>query len=359
MRVAVKDLIAVRGLPRSLGNRDVLDVAAPEPEDAECLAALRHSESVGEAQFVGTVQLHEFALGATGVNHWFGTPVNPSHHELIPGGSSSGSAVAVASGAADISFATDTGGSIRIPAACCGVYGVMATAGTLPMGGVHPVSPSLDRLGVIARSVDDLSMGLRLLNPTFSGPESVDGVVLGRFAIDADPRIDAAVDLVLAGLDLTVRQMRLGSWELAQSANRALLCLEAANSYRWLRDPEHGVRWGKDIERVFREGSVTSKSHRVRIAEIQQRWAREIDEAFELCDVLVLPTLLGEVPTLENADDMYKIRATSPINLAGLPSIAVPISWSGRGPASIQLVGRPMSEGLLLGLAARIEQNSR
>ena len=116
-RIAVKDVIDIAGVPTTAGCKALADTAAPAARDAACMAGAR----AAGAAIVGKANLHELAFGASGVNQWFGTPVNPLDPALLPGGSSSGSAVAVAEGSADIGYGTDTGGSVRIPAAFCGL----------------------------------------------------------------------------------------------------------------------------------------------------------------------------------------------------------------------------------------------
>ncbi len=163
-RVAVKDLIDMAGLPTTAGSRVVAESAVPAPADAACLAGLR----AAGAQIVGRANLHELALGVTGINPWFGTPTNPLDSSLAPGGSSSGSAVAVASGDATVAYGTDTGGSIRIPAACCGISGLKTTWGRIPVAGVRPLAPSLDTVGPMAADIAGLVLGMQLLEPGFA-----------------------------------------------------------------------------------------------------------------------------------------------------------------------------------------------
>ena len=131
VRLAVKDLIDMAGEPTTAGCRAVAERAVPADRDAVCLAGAREAG----ARIVGRTNLHELALGVTGVNEWYGTPVNPLDPSRVPGGSSSGSAVAVATDEADVAYGSDTGGSIRIPAACCGVAGLKTTWGRIPLAG--------------------------------------------------------------------------------------------------------------------------------------------------------------------------------------------------------------------------------
>ena len=152
-RVAVKDLIDMAGLPTTAGSRPVADAALPAERDAACLAGLRAAIDAGQARFAGKTNLHELAFGITGINGAFGTPVNPLDPRRMPGGSSSGSGTAVAAGEADIAYGSDTGGSIRIPAACCGITGLKTTWGRISLDGVRPLAHSLDTVGPMARDI--------------------------------------------------------------------------------------------------------------------------------------------------------------------------------------------------------------
>src|SRR3984957_9004231 len=164
IRLAVKDLIDVAGVPTTAGSRALAAIAVAAERDAPCLAGAR----AAGARIVGKANLHELALGASGVNEYFGTPVNPLDPGLVPGGSSSGSAVAVADDEADLAYGSDTGGSVRVPAAFCGITGLKTTHGRIPLDGVWPLAPSLDTIGPMARDVAGVAAGLALLEPGFS-----------------------------------------------------------------------------------------------------------------------------------------------------------------------------------------------
>jgi amidase len=142
----------VAGVPTTAGSRAVERDAAPATADAACLAGAR----AAGARIVGKTNVHELAMLPLGTNQWFGTPVNPLDPALIPGGSSSGSAVAVATGEADVALGSDTGGSIRIPAACCGITGLKTSYGRLPLDSARPLAPSLDTVGPMAATIDGL-----------------------------------------------------------------------------------------------------------------------------------------------------------------------------------------------------------
>src|SRR5947209_4402652 len=199
-RLAVKDLIDVEGVPTTAGCKAVAETAAPAEKDAPCMAGAR----AANARIVGKANLHELAFGATGVNPWYGTPENPLDPALVPGGSSSGSAVAAATDEADVAYGSDTGGSVRIPSACCGTTGLKTTHGRIPLEGVWPLALSLDTVGPMARDVGGVVLGMQLLEPGFE-MAGVAPTTVGRFRLQGtDPEIDAAIDGALSGAELEV-----------------------------------------------------------------------------------------------------------------------------------------------------------
>ena len=224
VRLAVKDLIDMAGEPTTAGCRAVADRAVPADRDAARPAGAREAG----ARIVGRTNLHELALGVTGVNQWYGTPVNPLDPSRVPGGSSSGSAVAVATDEADVAYGSDTGGSIRIPAACCGVAGLKTTWGRIPLHGVWPLAPSFDTVGPMARTVGGLVTGMQLLEPGFSvaGPDGAD-LVVGRLPVEADPAITAALDRALGVVGWDCRELTLPGWDDATLQAGLLLVVEA------------------------------------------------------------------------------------------------------------------------------------
>jgi len=236
IRLAVKDLIDVAGVPTTAGSRALAATAAAAERDAPCLAGAR----AAGARIVGKANLNELAYGASGVNEYFGTPVNPLDPGRVPGGSSSGSAVAVADGEADLAFGSDTGGSIRVPAAFCGITGLKTTHGRIPLAGVWPLAPSMDTIGPMARDVAGVAAGLALLEPGFSvdvtAAARVGRIRPGRFVVD--PVIDAAVDAALARCGVEVIDVELPGWDLAGRTSDVIIDAEAVISNRvLLADP--------------------------------------------------------------------------------------------------------------------------
>ena len=361
LRVAVKDLIDMAGLPTTAGCRAVADTALPASRDAACLAGLRAAMGRGEARFVGKTNLHELAYGISGINDAFGTPVNPLDPRRIPGGSSSGSATAVAADEADVAYGSDTGGSIRIPAACCGISGLKTTWGRISLDGVRPLAPSLDTVGPMARDVSGLVAGMALLEPGFAVADKAPQVV-GRLTIDAHPVINAAVDGALRAAGFVVAPITIGELDDVIAASMALLDAQAwaTNAELVATAPD---RIGRDVlHRLRHAATITDARLSAARAEIA-RWKATLDRVWSRVELLAAPTLLGFPPLTDEADVISAIRGlTSPVNAAGLPALALPVpadgprAGGGPLPASIQLIGPANSEDRLLAAGAVLEQ---
>jgi amidase len=349
IRLAVKDLIDMEGELTTAGCRAVAARAVPAPRDAACLAGAR----AAGARIVGRTNLHELALGVTGINQWYGTPVNPLDPARVPGGSSSGSAVAVAIGEADVAYGSDTGGSIRIPAACCGTAGLKTTWGRISSEGVWPLAPSFDTVGPMARDVAGLVSGMTLLEPGFAVAETA-RVVIGRLRPPADPVIDAAVDRLLHDAEGPVLELEAPGWDRATADAALLLVFEAWESNRALaaEDPE-GI--GTDVRERLLSGATFDAAAVAAAWAGQQAWIAEVTALFEQVDFLVTSTLSMFPPLLENGSDLLAGRCTLPVNLAGLPALSLPLRTGGHLPASIQLIGPARSEEQLLATGAWLE----
>jgi amidase len=352
VRLAVKDLIDMEGEPTTAGCRAVAKRALPADRDAACLAGAR----AAGARIVGRTNLHELALGVTGVNPWYGTPVNPIDPTRVPGGSSSGSAVAVATGEADVAFGSDTGGSVRIPSACCGTAGLKTTWGRIPLDGVFPLSPSFDTVGPMARDVGGLVTGMQLLEPGFAVADDGvgDELVVGRLPLEADPAITAAIDRAIAAAGWRCRELALPGWDAALTQAGLLLVVEAWHTDRSLvsDDPE-GI--GEDV-RIRLQIGASFDDATVRSAwETQREWQATLERAFTEVALLVTPTLTIFPPPLEDGDELLVARCTLPVNLAGVPALCLPVPTGGVFPASLQLIGPAMSEERLLAAGTHLE----
>ena len=356
-RVAVKDLIDVAGLPTTAGSRAVADGALPAERDAACLAGLRAAIGDGRAQFAGKVNLHELAYGITGINSAFGTPVNPLDPLRMPGGSSSGSGTAVASGEADIAYGSDTGGSIRIPAACLGITGLKTTWGRIPLDGVRPLAAGLDTVGPMARDIAGVAAGMALLEPGFTMAETAPRTV-GVLALDADPVVTVAIDDALRTAEFEVRTVVVPGLDAVIAAAITILDAQAwaANS---ALVAAAGDKIGFDVMDRLGRASAVTPAQVVAAEAVIAGWRATLDDLWQRVDILAAPTLLGYPPLLEDSHLLFKLRAlTSPVNAAGVPSLALPIPSAALDrpiPANVQLIGPHNSEERLLAAGALLE----
>src|SRR5579884_2384932 len=346
-RLAVKDLMDMVGVPTTAGCKALADIARPAPTDASCLLGARQAG----VRIVGRTNLHELALGVTGVNPWFGTPINPLDPRLVPGGSSSGSAVAVATGEADVAFGSDTGGSIRVPSAFCGTVGLKTTFGRVPVDGVWPLAPSLDTVGPMARDVAGVALGMALLEPGFA-PAPAPAPLVARLRpagphelVAVDPAIDAAVDRALSRAGIEAPDVVVGDWAAALEATWVILDAEAAGANRdLLGDPDRRAGLGATVRSRLEAGAALDAG---RVAAARGFRAR--------APVLALPTVRFFPPPLEEADGPRYTTFTNPFNLAGVPALSLPVPTAGPLPAGLQLVAPAGGEELLLATAAVIE----
>jgi amidase len=310
---------------------------------------------------VGKANLHELAFGGAGTNQWYGTPVNPLDPELLPGGSSSGSAVAVADGDADYGYGTDTGGSVRIPSAFCGLAGLKTTYGRISTVRVWPLAPSFDTVGPIAADVAGLAAAMTLLEPGFtSGPRPAER--LGRLrppAEGGDQEVDAAIDAALSRSGLEIVDVQLPDWPIALAHTYALLDSEAAVAdAALLADPASDGKISAAVRTRLELGAAVS-AERIRVArEFRPSWRAQLTALLDSVDALVLPTVPFFAPPLAEAGQRNFTQFTAPINLAGLPALALPVPSRRRLPASLQVVGPAGGEELLLATGAVLEASA-
>jgi len=354
LRLAVKDLIDIAGLPTTAGSRAVADQAEPAAADAPCLAGARAAGAV----ITGKTNLNELAFGASGRNEHYGTPVNPLDPALLPGGSSSGSAVAVATGDADVAYGSDTGGSIRVPAAYCGITGLKTTHGRIPLTGVWPLSPSLDTVGPMATTVAGVATGMALLEPGFA-VAAAPATRLGRLrpeSTNVDPVIDAAIDQAVARAGIPVADLELPGWTDALKAVYSIMDSEIIACHgRLLADPQDRAKLGALVrERLIEAAAVTSEQTDLARA-YQRTWQARFDQLFGQADVLVMAAVAIFPAAVADPEAGGHTRCTAPVNLAGLPALALPVPSSRGLPAGLQLIGPPGSEELLLATGAVIE----
>ncbi|OYW70972.1 MAG: amidase [Verrucomicrobia bacterium 12-59-8] len=377
LRLAVKDNIDMKGEVTTAGSAYLARTSPPAARDAPCLALARERN----VAIVGKTNLTEFAVTVSGENSHFGTPRNrfDGRHEVIPGGSSSGSAVAVKTGMADVALGTDTAGSIRVPAACCGVYGLKTTFGLVSTKGVFPISPKyLDTVGPMARDIDHLVKGMDLLQRGFAGRyaravaarPSARQITIGRLYLDGtDPAIDKAIDETLAARHFKVITLPASfkqQWEQAQKDGKVVAAADA-----WLSDRQYDNKKGVSFltKAVFALGQMEYHTSYDAALKRRPHWQHTLRELFKHVDFIAVPTLQGLPPKFPfwGSSVVFELRVfgmqnTVAVNYAGNPALAVPITLPARKKivpvTSLQLIGRPNAEAELLNAGRLIESKS-
>ena len=376
MRLAVKDLIDVKGVVSTAGSEYISKHNVPALRDAKCLEGAREKNVL----LVGKTNLSELGVAPSGLNRYFRTPKNPLNRRvnLIPGGSSSGSAVAVADGLADVAFGTDTAGSIRVPAACCGVVGLKTTFGLIPLKGVFPIEPEhLDTIGPIGKDVPHTAKGMDLLTPGFmhkyeaavAAKPSARGIRIGRLYLDGtEPKIDQAVDESLrrAGFKVVKLDSRLKSdWNQAESDGTAVAAGGAwLNDRFWADKPGITAR----TKAVLALGEITYNLAYEPALRRQKPWQRTLRRVLMRVDFIAMPTLNGLPPRVPPflGSPLFETRIlglenTVAVNFAGNPALAVPVPVNDKivPLTSIQLIGRPRDEAGLLNAGRLIEASQK
>jgi len=259
----------------------------------------------------------------------------------------------VATGEADVAYGTDTGGSVRIPSACCGTAGLKTTWGRVPLVGVWPLSPSFDTVGPMARTVAGVVRGMELLVPGFvAGPST--SVRVARLRLDADPVIDAAIGAALELVEWEVTERDEPLWSEATAAAGLLLVAEAWHTDRDLVEREEG-KIGPDVVGRLRLGQAIDARGLASARAVQEAWCTRLAELFGEVDVIATPTLTVFPPGLDGGEELLMARCTLPVNLAGVPALALPVPTTGPLPASLQLIGPGHSEERLLAAGLALE----
>jgi Asp-tRNA(Asn)/Glu-tRNA(Gln) amidotransferase A subunit family amidase len=328
-RLAVKDLFDTAGIRTTYGSAVFADHVPTESAEA-----VRRLEAAGWID-AGKTNLHEFAYGVTSQNLHYGVVPNPVHPALTAGGSSGGSAAVLALGLAEGALGTDTGGSIRIPAACCEIVGFKPTFGLVPVDGVFPLAPSFDHAGPMARDVGGCVALMRDLVPGFA---------VGSLG---SPRVASAwgADASMIGTSHQV------DFPTAEGLVPAFM-REVADVHRELY-AENAELYGENIRgKIERCLAVTESEYQAAVA-ARERHRERAEAVLDGYDLLIAPTL--SVPTPPSDVVEVEIRAaltlyTFPFNALGWPSLAMPV-----GDSSVQIVGRPGDDGLVLAMGLALE----
>ncbi|TCC63209.1 amidase [Kribbella pittospori] len=364
--VAVKDLIDMAGLPTTCGSATSSGAAAQA--DAEVVRRLRDAGAV----IIGKTTLHEFAYGATGDRSVHGASRNPTDPSRMSGGSSGGSAVAVAAGMVPLALGTDTAGSVRVPAALCGVVGLKPAYDAIPSTGVYPLAPTLDHVGLFGATAEDVLIGYdalsdRPLLPRNGERLSIGWILPGDLAI-TDPRIDELTLDLVTRAPFSLATVR--GFPKDQDLFEVFSTLQGREAFQVHQDHLDDDRDHIDPEVVARlyRGKDISAAQYAEADEARREFRATVDELLTAYDVLALPTVPTVAPplgdrriTVAGAD--LEVRAallslTSPWNLAGVPAISVPAGHLDGLPVAVQLVTAPGNEHLMFQAAQALETTS-
>jgi aspartyl-tRNA(Asn)/glutamyl-tRNA(Gln) amidotransferase subunit A len=365
--IALKDLIDTAGV-RTTAASALFKNRIPA-QDAEVVSRLKKSGAI----VLGKNNLHEFAYGGSSLISYFGPMRNPWNPEYVTGGSSGGSAAAVAAELCYAAIGTDTAGSIREPAAFCGVVGIKPSYGLVSAEGVIPLSLSLDHVGPLTRSVADAGIVLQAVstNPsdyasTHDGSRAVRvGVPRAFFYEDLDPEISAAVEAAIEH----VSEMTAGVSEivLPVSTDRTLQLAESyAYHQRWIEESPDSYH-PETLRRIRAGAKITAEEYRSAKRELIAERER-IRSAFERIDVLITPTCPVPPPKIADLEpnperlrpaELVILRNTRPFNVWGLPAISVPCGFTKTGmPVGLQIAAAPGREDPVLSLAYAYEQST-
>jgi aspartyl-tRNA(Asn)/glutamyl-tRNA(Gln) amidotransferase subunit A len=384
--MALKDNIWTKGVRTTMGSsilRDFLPL-----EDATVVRKLRRAGAI----VLGKTNLHEFAYGVTSENPHYGPVRNPWNTDRIPGGSSGGSAVAVAAGLCAAAIGTDTGGSIRIPSALCGIVGLKPTFGRVSVHGVFPLAESFDHVGPIARSALDAALVLECI----AGRDPLDARSLARsekhfrralkrkrlrlgrpkehFWVNLDPEVGKITEQALAhflqsGAELL--EISLPSISAGVEAANLIAAVEASQVHeRAGYFPARASEYGVDVRGRLEQGGKTRALDYLNAQEAMRRARDEVEVAMETVDAIVIPTTAIAAPPMgsecvrvgevEMPLRSVLVDLNRPGNFTGLPAISTPCGVTRNGlPVALQFLGRRFDEAWLIAIADRFSQTVR
>jgi aspartyl-tRNA(Asn)/glutamyl-tRNA(Gln) amidotransferase subunit A len=375
--IAVKDLFDMAGIRTTAGSIFFSD-NIPD-KDAFVIEKLKEAGAI----IVGKTNTHEIALGVTGNNPHYGTARNPWDKTRIPGGSSSGSAIAVATGMALGALGTDTGGSIRIPASLCGVVGFKPTFGRVSTRGVFPLSWNLDHVGPLTTCVKDAALilqvismydpidlaSIKMLTGDYLGHlvDDMEGrkvaLGVGKFVETSDPEVLTAIReaaKVFESLGCKVQEVNVDWMREAALANKTMTQSDGAAFHRD-RLREHPEMFGEDVRRRLEDGAKTSSTDYILARRTQTEVRKRCEQFFESNEFLIVPTTPIPAPIIAGHDAVEQAgrltRFTAPFNLAGLPALSIPCGFTSEGlPIGLQIVSRAWGDAKVLNAGYAFEQ---
>lgn len=370
--VSVKDLFDVAGEATAAGSR-VLASAPAANAHAAVVARLLQAGAV----VIGKTNMTEFAYSGLGINPHYGTPANPWDRSArrIPGGSSSGAAVAVSDGMCFGAIGSDTGGSVRIPAAFCGLTGYKPTANRISSGGLLPLSPSLDSIGVIAHDVAGcLALDTVIAEQPLHPQQKT--LSQARFAVPQTLVLDGLDDEVTAAFHLSVQRLAQAGAQIESIPCHEFAELAAINaaggftaleSWRWHQPliADHAEDYDPRVLSRIRRGQLLNEQDLQQLQMQRADWQRRVNAAVEGFDALLMPTVPFVAPTIaelqEDEDTYFRIngaalRNPSVINFLNGCALSLPCQRPGTAPVGLMVAGLPLQDEALLGWALAIER---
>ena len=375
--IAIKDLIDHAGRPNTAGS------SLPPAVPAESATVVARLERAG-AVIIGRTGLHEYAFGFSSENHWFGPVRNPWDVELSPGGSSGGSGAAVAAKTVAAALGTDTGGSVRVPAALCGVIGLKVTHGRVPLTGIYPLAASIDTVGPLARTIEDTALLYEAIaghdpRDPWSAPRPVvrpgpaptlEKITLGipHPWVDMPQTAEIATAFQRARELLTESGAKVVDLDLPDLVPAVELELSVypevavVHRQRWA---DHRASYGPDVASRLAQVFEIDPVDYIRAQEWRARIRHTAQEALDRCDALVTPAVAASRKPIGDEDitvggktGSYRphlSRFSALVNHTSLPALALPLDQDGVPPPSLQLIGRRWEEHRLLEIGAALE----
>lgn len=368
--LSYKDNIHVKGVPATSGS--IIDRDFVPTDNAPIIQTLQKDGAI----MIGKTNMHEFAFGITNNNPFYGPARNPWNPGYISGGSSGGSAVSVAANLCAASIGTDTGGSIRIPASCCGLIGLKPTYGLLNNAGITPLSWSLDHNGPIVQNTADLALVMGALTNSNYSYENTSikgwriGIPSNFFTDRIEPEVMEVYEITLKRfeeLGASLVYVEIPHVEETSSLTFTLAIAEAGYVHKD-RIARNLGKYGEDVKQIMESSTSIQAIDYINALRRKEQITKEFDILFKDIDLIVIPTLpalpkaIGEGGVQFNGETESifncMIRYTSYFNLTGHPALSIPAGLSEeRLPVGVQLVGKKMSERGLISAAAAFEKH--